>query len=84
MVFKVQNGAVTLAKSEDSQRIKFDLPPDYIRAIHVRAAYDGIYPREVIVQSLDKFLSKELAEVRERMGMPTQTPPLKKRGGRAD
>lgn len=72
-----------MAKPDDNQRIKFDLPPDYIRAIHVRAAYDGVYPRDLIMQSLDAFLSKELAEVRERMGIQ-QSAPAKKRTSRKD
>lgn len=71
-----------MAKS-DTTRIKFDLPPDYIRAIHVRAAYDDAYPRDLIMKALDAFLAKELAEVRERMGIP-QSAPTKKRGGRKE
>ncbi|MGE3407586.1 MAG: hypothetical protein AB7I37_12275 [Pirellulales bacterium] len=46
------------------QGIKFDLPDAYARALRARAAYEGIYPRDVIIAALDVHLARELKEAR--------------------
>src|SRR5689334_16168376 len=48
-----------MVSKEPTQRIKFDLPESYARAIRARAAYDGVYPRDVIVAALDAYLVSE-------------------------
>lgn len=73
-------GTAMAKQGDGTQRIKFDLPPDYIRAIHVKAALEGVYPRDLIMRMLENFLTKELAEVRELMGITAQdTDAAKKR-----
>jgi hypothetical protein len=60
-------GVNSMAKETEVQRIKFDLPENYVRAIRARAAYDGVYPRDVVMAALEVHLAKELAEVQVRM-----------------
>lgn len=37
--------------------MRFDLPEAYIRAVRMRAAEDGIYPRDVLIAALDRHLA---------------------------
>lgn len=46
-------------------RIKFDLPFEYTRAIRSRAGITGVYPRDVVMAALDAYLVKEIAEAKE-------------------
>lgn len=48
--------------------IKFDLPEEYVRAVRVRAGFDNVNPRDIVMLALDKLLAKELAEVRQHIG----------------
>jgi hypothetical protein len=70
---------------EGVERIKFDLPFAYTRALRMRAALDGNYPRDVLMKALDMYLEKELAEARKRIAEEPKTateavPGQKKRG----
>ena len=47
--------------------IKFDLPEEYVRAVRVRAGFDNVNPRDIVMLALDKFLAKELGEVRQHL-----------------
>lgn len=52
---------------EGIERIKFDLPFAYTRAIRARAGIEGTYARDVVMAALDLYLAKELAEAKERL-----------------
>ncbi len=52
---------------EGIERIKFDLPLAYTRAIRARAGIEGVFPRDVVMAALDAYLPKEIAEAKERM-----------------
>ena len=49
------------------QRMRFDLPEVYTRAIRVRAGLDGVNPRDVVTAALDVYLADELALVKKRL-----------------
>lgn len=53
----------------DRQRIKFDFPEVYVRAIRVRAGFDGVHQRDVVLAALDQYLAKELEETRARLAL---------------
>ena len=64
---------------EGVERIKFDLPVAYVRAIRSRAGLDGSYPRDVVLAALDSHLAKEIAEAKERLARP-ESGPIKRTG----
>ncbi len=56
-----------MADESSTQRIKFDLPEAYARAVRARAAYDGVYPRDVVIAALDAYLGEEIALAKRRL-----------------
>lgn len=64
------------------QRMAFDLPEQYMRAIRARAGFDGVNPSEVVMAAIDRYLPEELAAAAARMA---QSGPDRPRGkGRKD
>lgn len=56
-----------MAKDVKTVPMKFDLPEAYVRAVRVRAGFDNVNPRDIVMLALDKFLAKELSEVRQHL-----------------
>lgn len=62
-----RNAEVAVAKDAKYIPIKFDLPEEHVRAVRARAGIDNVNPRDIVVLALNSFLSKEIAEARQRM-----------------
>ncbi len=54
------------------QRIKFDLPEVFARAIRSRAAVDGCNPRDVLAAAIESYLPKEIDECRQKFAEPAR------------
>ena len=57
------------AKTESWTRIRFDLPEDCIRALRVRAVHEKVYPRDIVILALDRYLA-ENSKSTEAAGNP--------------
>ena len=56
-----------MRRQQSQGQIKLDLGVVHVRALRMRAGFDGVDPRDVVMAALDQYMPNEIEQTRAKL-----------------